>query len=173
MGTLGLTEAEKQSLYVAGTNQIGSQLQQAQAQSRAVGAAGMASGAGLSALQQAQFAESAAKAAAGVSQNVEVQNIQRKRELEEEIQSRIAAESQAKQEALQAGLGIASGGLLSGSQAYQDAMTMKGSKPSDLEVASFSKLLGVDPEMTRGVMEFSARSPEGKALMEAFFAGKK
>ena len=75
MGTLGLTEAEKQSMYTAGVNQIGGQLQQAQAQSRAVGAAGMASGAGLSALQQAQFAESAAKAAAGVSQNVEVQNI--------------------------------------------------------------------------------------------------
>ena len=173
LGTLGLTEAEKQSMYTAGTNQIQNQLKQAQAQARAVGAAGMATGAGADALRQAQLAEANAAAAASVSQGVEVQNLQRKRELEEELQARVAAKAQSDQEALQAGLGIASGGLLSGSQAYQDAKTMQGSAPSPMEIAAYAKLLGVDNATAQGAMSFASKSDLGKELLESLAKGKK
>ena len=173
MGILGLTEAEKQSMYTAGTNQIQGQLQQAQAQARAVGAAGMASGAGADALRQAQLAEANAAAAASVSQGVEVQNLQRKRELEDELQARVAAKAQSDQEALQAGLGIASGGLLSGSQAYQDAKTMQGSAPSQMEIAAYAKLLGVDNATAQGAMSWADKSQTGKDFLESVLKGKK
>lgn len=173
MGILGLTEAEKQSMYTAGTNQIQGQLRQAQAQARAVGAAGMASGAGADALRQAQLAEANAAAAASVSQGVEVQNLQRKRELEDELQARVAAKAQSDQEALQAGLGIVSGGLLGGSQALQDAKTMKGQAPSPIEVSAFAKLLGVDDATAQGALSFASRSDSGKELLESFAKGKK
>lgn len=172
MGTLGLTEAEKQSMYTAGVNQIGSQLQQAQAQSRAVGAAGMASGAGMSQLQQAQFAEAQAKAAAGVSQNVEVQNIQRKRELEEEIQARVAAESQAKQEALQAGLGALTGGIAGMFEQANQTVSQQGKQPTQAEISGFAKQMKMSTEDASGLMSYIGRNPEAAKYLEMLGGGK-
>jgi len=172
LGVLGLTEAEKQSLYTAGTNQIGSQLQQAQAQARAVGAAGMASGAGMSQLQQAQFAEAQAKAAAGVSQNVEVQNIQRKRELEDEIQARVAAASQAKQEALQAGLGALTGGLAGMFEQANQTVAQQGKQPTQAEIQGFAKQMNLSTDDAAGLMSYIGRNPEASKYLEMLGGGK-
>ena len=172
LGILGLTEAEKQSLYTAGVNQIGSQLQQAQAQARAVGAAGMASGAGMSQLQQAQFAEAQAMAAAGVSQNVEVQNIQRKRELEEEIQGRVAAASEAKTQALQAGVGALTGGLAGMFEQANQTVAQQGRKPTQAEVQAFANRMKMSFEDADGMLSFYARVPEAAKYEETLGGGK-
>ena len=159
MGTLGLTEAEKQSLYTAGSNQIGGQLQQAQAQSRAVGAAGMASGAGAASLQQAQLAEAAAKAASGVSQNVEVQNLERKRVLDNELEDRIATEAEYKQARLEAAMGLISGGLTTIQKGGQKALTQAGSMPTMQEIAAFAKLNNLDEKTAAEMLQTKKKNP--------------
>ena len=167
MGTLGLTEAEKQSMYTAGTNQIGGQLQQAQAQSRAVGAAGMASGAGAAALQQAQLAEAAAKAASGVSQNVELQNLERKRELDNELEDRIATEAEYKQARLEAAMGLISGGLTTIQKGGQKALTQAGSMPSPAEIAKFAKLFNLDEKTAAEMLKTKKKNPETEPYVDS------
>jgi hypothetical protein len=93
LGQLGLTEAEKQSLFSSAQDQIAGQLATSRGQIRAAGAAGMG-GAGAAALQQAALAENQAMLLGSVGRNVEGKNLERKRELEDEIQSRLAAKSQ-------------------------------------------------------------------------------
>jgi len=159
MGTLGLTEAEKQSLYTAGTNQIGGQLQQAQAQARAIGAAGMASGAGASALQQAQLAEAAAKAASGVSQNVEVQNLERRRVLDNELEDRIATAAEYKQDRLEAALGLAKSSLATIQKGGQKALTQEGSMPSMEEISKFAKFMGIDDKAALEMIKTKSKNP--------------
>lgn len=167
MGTLGLTESEKQSMYTAGANQIGGQLQQAQAQSRAVGAAGMASGAGAAALQQAQLAEAAAKAASGVSQNVEVQNLERKRELDNELEDRIATEAEYKQARLEAAMGLISGGLTTIQKGGQKALTQAGSMPSMAEISKFAKLMGLDDKTALEFLKTKAKNPAASPYLDS------
>lgn len=114
MGTLGLTEAEKQAIYTAQQSALQGQLQQAQTQIRAAGAAGMGTGAGTEVLRQTQLAEAEARAMADAARGVEQKQLERKRELEDEIQQRIAAQSLAKQERLETAMSIpleAAGGL--------------------------------------------------------------
>jgi hypothetical protein len=160
MGTLGLTESEKQSLYTAGTNQIGSRLQQAQQQARAVGASGMASGAGAAQLQQAQLAETQANLAAGISQSVEQKNLERKRELEDEIQARVAADSEANQQRIAALSGVAATGVQAGFERFALEKTIQGQKPSGSEVAAVQKLYGLEsPDQASGFIEFLGRNP--------------
>lgn len=93
MGQLGLTEAEKQSLFSSAQDQIAGQLATSRGGIRAAGAAGMG-GAGAAALQQAALAENQAMLLGSVGRNVEGKNLERKRELEDEIQARIAAKSE-------------------------------------------------------------------------------
>jgi hypothetical protein len=93
MGQLGLTEAEKQQLFSSAQNQIAGQLATSRNEIRAAGAAGMG-GAGAAALQQAAAAENQASLLGSVGLSVEGKNLERKRELEDEIQARIAAKSE-------------------------------------------------------------------------------
>jgi len=93
LGQLGLTEAEKQSLFSSAQDQIAGQLATSRGGIRAAGAAGMG-GAGTAALQQAALAENQAMLLGSIGRNVEGKNLERKRELEDEIQSRLAAKSQ-------------------------------------------------------------------------------
>ena len=173
MGTLGLTEAEKQSMYTAGTNQIGNRLQQAQAQSRAVGAAGMGTGAGAAQLQQAQLAEAQANLAAGVSQGVEAKNLERKRELEEEMQSRIATDSEYNQKRLQAGLGILSGGLAGGIESYKQEQTIQGKKPTAGEVSAMAHHLNISTDDAAGLMSYIGNNPDAAKYLEILGGGTK
>jgi hypothetical protein len=173
MGTLGLTEAEKQSMYTAGTNQIGNRLQQAQAQSRAVGAAGMGTGAGAAQLQQAQLAEAQANLAAGVSQGVEAKNLERKRELEEEMQGRIATDSEYNQKRLQAGLGILSGGLAGGIESYKQEQTIQGRKPTAGEITAMANHLNLSTDDAAGLMSYIGNNPDAAKYLEILGGGKK
>jgi hypothetical protein len=160
MGTLGLSEAEKQSLYGAGQSQIANQLQQGQQVARQAGAAGMATGAGQEQLRAAQAAEANANLAAGVARNVEAQNLERKRQLEEEEQSRIAAKAQYEQQRLQAGLSIATAGLAGGMERYGLEQTIQGKKPSTLEIQSMSRMYGIPEDQAEGFLSFFSQRPE-------------
>ena len=160
IGTLGLTDAEKQSLYGAQQSQISNQLQQGQQVARQAGASGMATGAGQEQLRAAQSAEANASLAAGAARNVEAQNLQRKRELEEETQSRIAAKSQYEQERLQAGLSIATAGLAGGMERFGLEQTIQGKKPSTLEIKSMSQMYGIPEDQASGFLSFFSQRPE-------------
>jgi hypothetical protein len=173
MGTLGLTEAEKQSMYTAGTTQIGNRLTQAQAQSRAVGAAGMGTGAGAAQLQQAQLAEAQAGLAAGVSQGVEAKNLERKRELEEELQGRVATDTEFNQQRLQAGLGVLSGGLAGGIESFKQEQTIQGKKPTAGEIQAFANQLKISTADAAGLMSYIGTNPEAAKYLEILGAGKK
>jgi hypothetical protein len=120
LGQLGLTEAEKQSLFSAGQEQISGQLNAARGGIRAAGAAGMG-GAGTASLQQAALAENQASLVGALGRGVEGKNLERKRELEDEIQARIAAKAQEQMEVASAVTRPASAGI----QAYQEAEALR------------------------------------------------
>jgi hypothetical protein len=142
MGTLGLTEAEKQAIYGSQQSAIQGQMQQAQAQIRAAGAAGMQGGAGAEQLRQLQAAEQQAGLQAGAARQVEAQDLLRKRELEDEIQQRIAAQSLAKQERVEAAMQIpmAAAGAFAGQQI--GAMTTELKSPGAAQ--EWAKSVGID-----------------------------
>lgn len=160
MGTLGLTEAEKQQLFTQQQGAAAEQMRQAQSQIRASGAALGGSGAGTEALRQAQLSEGMAATEANITRGVEEKDLQRKRELEDEIQARIAAESQAKQERLAAIAGIASTGLETGIAKYQQEQTIQGKAPSATEISALAKMYGVDEETAKGLLSFLGKNPE-------------
>lgn len=120
LGQLGLTEAEKQSLFSSAQDQIAGQLNTARGGIRAAGAAGMG-GAGTAALQQTALAENQAALLGGVGRDVEARNLERKRELEDEIQARIAAKSQEQMEVASAVTRPASAGI----SAYMEELALQ------------------------------------------------
>ena len=120
LGQLGLTEAEKQSLFSSAQDQIAGQLATSRGAIRAAGAAGMG-GAGAAALQQAAAAENQASLLGAVGRGVEARNLERKRELEDEIQARLAAKSEEQLEVAGAITKPASAGL----SAYMEEEALK------------------------------------------------
>ena len=159
LGQLGLTDAEKQSLFSAGQEQIAGQFNTARGGIRAAGAAGMG-GAGTAALQQAALAENQASLVGAVGRGVEARNLERKRELEEEIQARIAARSQEQMEVAGAISSIPATGLEAGIKRKQLEDTIRGKAPSASEMTAVSKLYGVDGETAKGLIEFLGKNPE-------------
>ena len=162
-GTLGLTEAEKQQLYTSAQGAAAGQMRQAQAGIRAAGAALGGSGAGTEALRQAQLAEGMTAVEANISQNVEAQNLQRKRELEDEIQGRIAAKSETDQARAAAAAGVASAGFETGVAKFQQEMTIQGKKPTAAEIAALAKLYKVDIETATGILSLQSKDPQAGA----------
>jgi len=160
VGSLGLTDAEKQQLYTSAQGAAAGQMRQAQAGIRSAGAALGGSGAGTEALRQAQLAEGMTAVEANISQAVEAQNLQRKRELEDEIQARIAAKSETEQARVAAGVGIAATGVQSFSERLAQEQTIQGKAPSASEISAVSKLYGVDDTTAAGLIEFLGRNPD-------------
>ena len=161
LGTLGLTEAEKQHLYGSATSQIQGQLRTAGQVARQAGAAGMATGAGTELLRQGQAAGTQAELAAGVAQNVEGQNLARKRELEDEITGREQAASQMKTDRLSAITGILTGGLASGTEALTAEQTYQGKTIShqDLKIAASALGPNVTEEEAALFLQDAAANP--------------
>jgi hypothetical protein len=159
-GTLGLTEAEKQQLYTSAQGAAAGQMRQAQTDIRAAGAALGGSGAGTEALRQAQLAEGMTAVEANISQNVEAQNLQRKRELEDEIQGRIAAKSETDQARVATAAGIVATGVQSFSERLAQEQTIQGKAPSASELTAVAKLYGVDESTAGGLIEFLGRNPD-------------
>ena len=170
MGSLGLTESEKQRLFTSAQSQAAGQMRQAQTGIRAAGAALGGTGAGTEALRQAQLAEGMSAIQAGISQNVEGADLQRKRELEDEIQARIAAQSQSKQERLAAATGIASTGVDTFLTRFQQEKTIQGQAPSDTEIKALAKLYNVDEETAAGLLAFMGKNPEAAATIPKYLS---
>jgi hypothetical protein len=167
LGTLGLTEAEKQSLYTAGTNQIAGQLQQAQAQARAAGAAGMASGGGIDALRQALQAQQQAQLASEVAQRTEQQNLERRRVLDQELEERIATGAEYKRDRLEAAMALASGGLSTLQKGGQKALTQAGSMPSMEEIQKFAKFMGIDDKAAMDLIKTKSKNPAASPYIDS------
>lgn len=165
MGTLGLTEREQQALYTKAADAAGVQTAQQQQIARQYAAAGGATGAGSAIAGQLQTQENLARAQAMTARAVEEQNLARKRELEQEIQARIAAKSEAKETREQAIAGIAGAGFQAGTERLALESTIQGKKPSASEIAAVQKLYGFGtPEEAAGFIEFSSRSPQTAKL---------
>lgn len=116
MGTLGLTEEEKKAIFGAQQAQIQGQLQAAQAQSRAAGAAGMG-GAGAAQLQAAKAAEAQAGLVAQAQRALEAEDIMKKRAQEREIEKLISMKAQKQKERQEAIGEIGSAAFAGGTQA--------------------------------------------------------
>ena len=159
-GTLGLTEAEKQQLYTSAQGAAAGQMRQAQTDIRAAGAALGGGGAGTEALRQAQLAAGMTAVEANISQNVEAQNLQRKRELEDEIQGRIAAKSETDQARVATAAGLAATGVQAFSERLAQEQTIQGKAPSKSEITAVAKLYGVDETVAGGLIEFLGRNPD-------------
>lgn len=172
MGTLGLTEAEKQRIFGAGQAQIQGTLQQAQSGIRSAGAALGGGGAGTEALRQVQLAEGQARMLGDLSQQVSAQDLARKRELEDEIQARIAAKSAAQQEALAAGLGIAQTGVQAGLERFNLEKMIQGKQPTPAEIAGLGKMYGISDEQAGGLIKFVNENPEAAAIFSEMFRSK-
>ena len=156
MGTLGLTEEEKNQIFGAQQAQIQGALQASQAQARAAGAAGM-QGAGAAQLQAAKAAETQANLVAQAQRGLEAANIQRKRELEQEIQARIAAKAEKSQERAAALAKIGSAGFEAGMEELGLSSITGGSKIGSSEISNAAKELGMSEEavadMLRKILE--------------------
>ena len=156
MGTLGLTEEEKQSIFGSQQAQIQGALQASQAQARAAGAAGM-QGAGAAQLQAAKAAETQAALVAGAQRDLETKNLIRKRELEQEIQARIAAKAEKSQERAAALAKIGSAGFEAGMEELGLSSITGGSKIGSSEISNAAKELGMSEEavadMLRKILE--------------------
>jgi hypothetical protein len=156
LGTLGLTEEEKQSIFGSQQAQIQGALQSSQAQARAAGAAGM-QGAGAAQLQAAKAAETQANLVAQAQRGLEAANIQRKRELEQEIQARIAAKAEKSQERAAAIAKIGSAGFEAGMEELGLSSITGGSKIGGSEISNAARELGMSEEavtdMLRKILE--------------------
>jgi hypothetical protein len=156
LGTLGLTEEEKQSIFGSQQAQIQGALQSSQAQARAAGAAGM-QGAGAAQLQAAKAAETQANLVAQAQRGLEAANIQRKRELEQEIQARIAAKAEKSQERAAAIAKIGSAGFEAGMEELGLSSITGGSRIGSSEISNAAKELGMSEEavsdMLRKILE--------------------
>lgn len=170
MGTLGLTEAEKQQLYTMQQGQAASQLRGAQTQIRSAGAALGGGGAGAEALRQAQLAEGMAATEANISRGIEAQNLERKRQQEDEIQARIAAESQAKQQRIAAITGVAATGVDTFLTRYQQEKTIQGQAPTGAEIKALAKLYNVDEDTAAGLVAFMGKNPEAAASIPKYLS---
>jgi hypothetical protein len=160
MGALGLTESEKQQLFTSAQGAAAGQMRQAQTGIRAAGAALGGTGAGTEALRQAQLAEGMSAIQAGISQSVESADLQRKRELEDEIQSRIATKSEAENARLAAAVSIPATGVQSFIERFAQEQTIQGKKPTAAEIAAFAKFQGTDELTAQGMLEYYSRNPD-------------
>lgn len=163
MGTLGLTEDEKQQLYTQQQGAAAKSLRAAQTQIRSASATSAAAGAGAEALRAAQQQEAMAGLEAGISRDIEARDLARKRELEQEIQTRTAAESQAQQQRVAALTGIATTGVDTFLTRYQQEKTIQGQKPTASEISAFAKMYGVEDVEAEAMLSFIGKNPEAAA----------
>lgn len=168
MGTLGLTEAEKQQLYTSQQGAAADQMRQVQSQIRSAGASLGGSGAGAEALRQARLAEGLAATEATITRGIEGQDLARKRELEDEYQARIASQTQAKQDRLAAAMSVATGGLDTFVSKVGQEQTIQGRKPSEGEIVSLAKMYGVDEATAADLVDFLGRNPEAATSIQKY-----
>jgi hypothetical protein len=172
MGTLGLSEEEKQRVFGRGQAQIQGALQGAKAGIRSAGAALGGSGAGTEALRQVQLAESEAKMLGDLSTKVSEADIQRKRELEDEIQARIAAKTASQQEALSAGLGVLQTGAQAGMERFNLEKMIQGKAPTSAELQGLASVYGISEQEAGGLNDFMNKNPEAAEIFSNLLGGK-
>lgn len=158
LGTLGLTEAEKQALFTGAQGQIQGQLRQAQAGIRAAGAAGMG-GAGTEALRQAKLAEGEAGLVAQVARDVEAKNLERKRELEGEIQERIATQADLQTARRQAVAEIAAAGVGGFQESLAVEKEARGKAVTPAEIAAYAKARKLSYDEAEAMISLEAKRP--------------
>lgn len=166
MGTLGLSEEEKQRVFGRGQSQIQGALQGAQAGIRSAGAALGGTGAGTEALRQVQLAESEAKMLGDLSTKVSEQDIQRKRELEDEIQARIAQQTSDQQEALGAGLGIAKAGMQAGLERFGIERKIQGKSPTKSEIEGLMRKYNTSEDNAIRIVELTTKYPDAQEWLD-------
>ncbi len=162
LGMLGLTEAEKQSLYNPATSQIAGRLREGGQIARQAGAAGMQTGAGSDLLRQTQSFEQGAAEAANVAMNVEAQNLARKREMEGDLSAREAQANEYKQQRLNSIIGILTGTATAATEAAQQSTTERGApiNPNGPEVQAIASKLGISHEESAGFLDFLGKNPD-------------
>jgi len=171
LGTLGLTEAERQQLYFQSTAGIDKAAEDVRARQSGLAAA-LASGSGGALAERAAQQEAIATAKAAQERQVGAYQIAEKKSQEQELEDRRAIQSTINKERL---AGIASAGL-TGLGAIDEEIerlkTIAGSKPSKAQLDALSKQTGLSSEELGATLEFFASAPsEATELLKQIVSG--
>jgi len=159
-GTLGLTGQEEALMerQLAGRSQAAAQGAEAERNRLLAGSGGAVAGGALLGAQLGE--EERQRAEERISTEIMSQDIQRKRQQEEEIRALQAAEGQRQAEAQAAAGAIVGAGIEAGASTAAQERLFALRKPSEQTVQAYSKILGVSPDEARGYLEFAAVNPE-------------
>lgn len=167
LGTLGLSEQEKQQLFNAQQQQVGGQLQQGQNLQRQ-----MLTGAGQEQLRAAQSAATNAGIMSNVTSNIQSADIAAKQAQIEEKAALTAAVAQRKAEKDAALAAIATGGLSTFIESYGQEQMIQGKMPGPQEIATLAKTYGIQPDEAKGMIQFSIQNPEAMKFFEVMNRNK-
>lgn len=173
LGALGLTESERQALFGQQQAQIQNIIDQSQAGIRSAGAAGMQTGAGVEQARMVAQQEKEAQALSEAARQTELKNLERKRELEEEVFSRTGLADEYKKVRQEAISDILSAGLSGGTERFAAEKTIQGPKPTQLQLDQLAKTYNVTPEQAEqflNLMNQQKLSPEMISFM-GFMSG--
>lgn len=166
LGTLGLTEREKQALYLQGSAGAEKTAKDIRALQGAT-AASLATGAGLAASQKQMEDEALLAQRTAAAQDVMNRDILEKRALEQEIEQRKALQEETKSRIAAAKLSVAQTGIGSVEEALKLAKQVRGRAPSSEEIKQFQAYTGItDPTKAAQVFQLmGAASPEQQELL--------
>ena len=171
LGTLGLTEAEKQSLYQNASAGVEKAAADVRAQQSGLAAA-LASGAGSAFSQKALQEEQIAQQKAIQERAIQAKNLEEVAAQKQELEDRQAAQAAVQKERL---AGIASAGL-TGLGAIDEEIekikTIRGAKPDPKTLEALSKQTGLSAEELGRTLEFFASAPpQASQILKDILAG--
>lgn len=161
LGTLGLSEQEKQALSTNLLAPAQAQLQQGQNIQRQ-----MLTGAGQEQLRNQVAAESNAQIAGQASAGVQAQNLAEKQLQLEEKNALTAAVSDREAEKSAAIAAIATGGLSTFIESYGQEEMIQGKQPTMAEASALAKVYGITPEEGMGMATFVTKNPDALKYFE-------
>lgn len=166
LGTLGLTEREKEALYLSGSEGITKAAQDIRALQGGT-AASLATGAGVAASQKTMADEALIAQKAAVNKAIMEQDIAEKRAQEAELEQRKALASEAASRRAATRVSIAATGIGAIEEGLKLAKQVRGRAPTSSEIKAFQDYTGIsDPAKAAQVFQLmGASSPEQQELL--------
>jgi hypothetical protein len=169
MGALGLTDQERQALFNNAQMQAGATMQASQALASGAGASYGVTGAGNELVKQQLEAEKQARIQSQIAQQVELKDLERKRELEDEIQQRTAAKGEYQQERISALTGIGTEALGAGAEyKLSKGRDIQAKKDTAVMSSIIQKKYNIDANDANSFASFLVSNPENAKLFVGY-----
>jgi hypothetical protein len=170
LGTLGLTEAEKQALYNA--QSFAAEKAAADIKARESGlAAALATGAGGASVARAVEQDQLAQQRAIAERAVQDRNLLEAQAQRQEIEDRMIQSSQAKEGRKAAISSIVQTGVGTLDESVERYKTQRGGKPTAAQLTGLTAFTGVPEEKLGPMLEYFAANPDAKDLLSGILAG--